>query len=129
MYRLLRINGIEANYEKESFVIEEDFVLPNLCFERQMNGKGDFIDRSKSKINKIKYTPDFTGTDFIIEVKGWASPRFAIVWRLFKKHLFKTKDKRMLFKPQSLKDCTEVVRLIKQKRDNDTNNNTKKKYK
>lgn len=129
MYRLLKINGLETNYEKENFILEESFTFPNVCWERQMNGKGDFSEKTNSKINQIKYTPDFTGKDFIIEVKGWASPRFAVVWRLFKKHLFNTKDNRMLFKPQSLKDCTEVVELIKQKRLNDKKKNKSTKIK
>lgn len=116
MYIMLCSNNIEANYEKEQFVLQEGFSLDNLCVERQMNGKGDFIDRSHKKVTSISYTPDFTGVDFIIETKGWAGDRFPLVWRLFKHHLKTIGDTRMVFKPQSLTDCSEVVRLIKEQR-------------
>lgn len=116
MYIALVKSGITPRYEEEVFVLKEDMVFPNDSYERCMNGKGDFKNRGNSKIQKMYYTPDFTGEDFIIEVKGKANERFPIVWKLFKNHLVEIGDKRMLFKPQSLKDAMKVVALIKQKR-------------
>ena len=116
MYRLLLSNKIDCKYEEEVFILKEESIFSNHSYERCMNGKGEFKDRGNEKINKMYYTPDFTGKDFIIEVKGKANERFPIVWKLFKNHLMEINDNRMLFKPQSLKDCTEVVAIINKKR-------------
>lgn len=119
MYRLLLAEGIECKYEEEVFVLKKEAMFTNDSYERFMNGKGEFKNRGHEKIKMMYYTPDFTGYDYIIEVKGKANERFPLIWKLFKNHLIEIGDKRMLFKPQSLKDCTEVVALIKQKRLND----------
>ena len=119
MYIALVKAGISTEYEEEVFVLKKETIFPNPSYERHMNGKGEFKDRSSNRIHKLYYTPDFTGIDFIIEVKGKVNERFSVIWKLFKNHLIEINDNRMLFKPQSIKDCSEVVRLIKQFRLND----------
>ena len=67
----LKENGIFEGYENKTYTVLEEFWFENDCWARTQNGKGDFINRGNCKIRGIKYTPDFVGTDFIIEVKGY----------------------------------------------------------
>ena len=67
MYMALRKAKIKAKYEGETFVLINGFHLSNESYERQANGKGEFVNRGGKRILPIKYTPDFIGDDFIIE--------------------------------------------------------------
>lgn len=117
MYLALKSAGINAVYEGESFQLINSFNFKPSCYERQGNGKGDMIDRGAKKHQGIKYTPDFIGEGFIIECKGRANESFPIRWKLFK-DLMKDSDNMTLYKPQSQKECDEVVRLILKEREN-----------
>ena len=116
MYMALKKAGIKAEYESESFELLPSFLFKSECYERQSNGKGDFIDRGQKKIQNISYTPDFMGEDFIIETKGRANDSFPLRWKMFKYLMYLMNDKRMLFKPQTEKECQEVVEIILKKR-------------
>ena len=67
----LKENGIFEGYENKTYQVLEEFHFENDCWARTQNGKGDFINRGNSKIRGIKYTPDFVGSDYIIEIKGY----------------------------------------------------------
>lgn len=114
---LLTKNKIDFEYEPPSFKLVEGFFFPFSSYERCSNGKGDMIDRGKKKVIDIKYTPDFVGKDFIIETKGYANETFPLRWKMFKKLLTdKKKDKEFnitLFKPQTVRECEEVIKIIK----------------
>jgi len=105
MYKLLK----DAN---QVFELLPGFNFNNECYERQSNGKGDFINRGNKKILNIKYTPDFVSTDFIIETKGRANDSFPLRWKMFKYLMGSMCDKRALYKPQNQKECDETIRLI-----------------
>ena len=60
--------------------------MPNECYERCANGKGEFKNRGNKKILGIKYTPDFISYDYIIECKGRPNESFPIRWKIFKKY-------------------------------------------
>ena len=117
-YLALKKEGLykEGCYEGESFIISEAFQFPNVCFERQANGKGEFTNRGEKKILQIKYTPDFVGEDFIIECKGRANESFPIRWKLFKKWITENMDGRMVYKPQNQKEVDQTVQLILENR-------------
>ena len=118
MHLALKSAGIHAVYEGESFQLNEiHFNSHQSSYERQANGKGDMIDRGGKKHQGIKYTPDFVGEGFVIECKGRANESFPIRWKLFKDHMKHNKDVT-LYKPQSQKECDEVVRLILKSREN-----------
>ena len=51
-------------YENEVFQLIDGFSFKNQSYEKQSNGKGDYINRGQKKILGIKYTPDFVGKDF-----------------------------------------------------------------
>ena len=76
MYQALKKAKIKAEYEPETFVLQDGFMCEIQCYERQANGKGDMVNRGEKKILPIKYTPDFIGDGFIIE-KGQSKRKFS----------------------------------------------------
>jgi len=103
---------IKAEYEGMTFELVPSFNFNNETFERCANGKGDYKDRGGKKILNIKYTPDFIGTDFIIECKGRANESFPIRWKLFKALVSRDLPQATLYKPQNQKECDKTVELI-----------------
>ena len=88
-------------------------------YERQSNGKGEMVNRGNKKILPIKYTPDFVGSNFIIECKGRANESFPMRWKLFKKYVNWKMKHVTLYKPQNQKECDEVIKLIIKKSKNE----------
>lgn len=113
MYRALKKAKIKAQYEKRSFELIPSFEFNNSSYERQSNGKGDMVNRGNKKVLAIKYTPDFEGTNFVIECKGRANESFPIRWKLFKKHIADNYPNMRLYKPQRQSECDDVINLIK----------------
>lgn len=119
MYKALKEAGINSEYEKHSYELMPSFFFDNECFERQSNGKGDFVNRGNKKVLNLKYTPDFVGEDFIIETKGRANDSFPLRWKMFKNFMVINGDNRRLYKPQCQKECDVVIELILKNRKND----------
>ena len=103
-------------YEGESFSLIDAFNFKNESYEKQANGKGDYVNRGMKKILGIKYTPDFTGKDYIIECKGRANESFPLRWKLFKLWLTKNNIGKTLYKPQNQKEVDLTIQMIKEKR-------------
>lgn len=118
MYKLLKDANLNFQYEGQVFELLPGFNFNNECYEKQSNGKGDFVNRGNKKILNIKYTPDFVSTDFIIETKGRANESFPLRWKMFKYLMGSMCDKRVLYKPQNQKECDETIRLILAKQKN-----------
>ena len=115
-YMALKKAKLYEGYENEVFQLVEGFNFNNISYEKQANGKGDYINRGQKKILGIKYTPDFVGKDFIIECKGRANESFPIRWKLFKLWLNKNKIGKTLYKPQNQKEVDLTITLIKESR-------------
>ena len=115
-YLSLKNNKLFEGYENQVFQLVESFDFRNKTYEKQANGKGDYINRGEKKILGIKYTPDFVGKDFIIECTGRANESFPIRWKLFKLWLTKNKIGKTLYKPQNQKDVDLMIMLMKEKR-------------
>ena len=113
MYQTLKKAKILADYEGCTFILQEGFMFDNKSYERQSNGKGEMLNRGCKKILPIKYTPDFVGSNFIIECKGRANESFPIRWKMFKKYVNHKMKHVTLYKPQNQKECDEVINLIK----------------
>ena len=92
-YMALKKEKLFEGYENEVFQLVEGFDFTNQAYEKQANGKGEYINRGQKKILGIKYTPDFVGKDYIIECKGRANESFPLRWKLFK--LWLTKNNQM----------------------------------
>ena len=90
--------------------------FPNTSYEKQANGKGEYINRGIKKILGIKYTPDFIGKDYIIECKGRPNESFPLRWKLFKLWLTKNNIGKILYKPQNQKEVDLTINLIKESR-------------
>ena len=112
MYQALKKAKIKAKYEGRTYTLVEGFDFESSSYERQSNGKGQFVDRGNKKIQPIKYTPDFVGEDFIIETKGRANESFPIRWKLFKRFINKCYPYVTLYKPQNQKECDQVIELL-----------------
>ena len=112
MYQALKKAKIKAKYEGRTYTLVEGFDFESSSYERQSNGKGQFVDRGNKKIQPIKYTPDFVGEDFIIETKGRANESFPMRWKLFKKFINKCYPHVTLYKPQNQKECDQVIELL-----------------
>ena len=118
MYKALLDSKIDFDYEGETFELIPSFFFSNECFERQSNGKGDFINRGNKKVLNLKYTPDFIGSDFIIETKGRANDSFPLRWKMFKRYMIESGDNRTLYKPQNQSECDTTIKLILKQREN-----------
>ena len=112
MYIALKKAKIKAKYEGQTYVVQEGFEFDVKSYERQGNGKGDFINRGQKKILPIKYTPDFISDSFIIECKGRANESFPLRWKMFKKYVKAHMPHVIIYKPQNQKECNEVIELI-----------------
>jgi len=115
-YMALKKARLFEGYENETFQLIDAFSFKNQSYEKQSNGKGDYINRGQKKILGIKYTPDFVGKDFIIECKGRANESFPLRWKLFKLWLTKNNIGKTLYKPQNQKEVDLTVQLIKNSR-------------
>ena len=112
MYLALKKAKIKAEYEGETFVVQEGFEFTQEAYEKQANGKGEYKNRGNKKILPVKYTPDFIGKDFIIECKGRANESFPMRWKMFKNYVKDNLPHVTLYKPQNQKDCDETINLI-----------------
>lgn len=125
MYLALKKAKIHALYEGETFELVGAFEFPFESFERQSNGKGELQNRGNKKVLNIKYTPDFIGKNFIIEVKGRANESFPMRWKLFKKYIAEHKlPPFTLYKPQNQSECDRVVELILERLNQTPGSNT-----
>ena len=115
MYQALKKAKIKAKYEGETYILMKGFDFECNSYEKQSNGKGQFVNRGNKKIQPIKYTPDFIGNGFIIETKGRANESFPIRWKLFKKFINDWQPRVTLYKPQNQKECDQVIELLTKK--------------
>ena len=116
MYQALKKAKIHADYEGCTFTLQEGFMFNVESYERQSNGKGEMVNRGNKKILPIKYTPDFVGSNFVIECKGRANESFPMRWKMFKKYVNHKMKHVTLYKPQNQKECDKVIELIIKKR-------------
>ena len=115
-YMALKKAKLFEGYENEVFQLIKGFNFNNISYEKQANGKGEYVNRGQKKILGIKYTPDFVGKDYIIECKGRANESFPIRWKLFKLWLTHNKIGKTLYKPQNQKEVDRTITLIKERR-------------
>ena len=115
-YMALKKDKLFEGYENETFEIIKSFHFCNTSYEKQANGKGEYINRGDKKILGIKYTPDFIGKDYIIECKGRPNESFPLRWKLFKLWLTRYNIGKILYKPQNQKEVDLTINLIKESR-------------
>ena len=124
-YLALKKHKIFGGYEDEAFQLLEGFQFENVAYERQSNGKSEYKNRGEKKVLGIKYTPDFTDFDYIIECKGRANESFPIRYKLFKAWMTRMGDSRPLYKPQNQKEVDQTIELILESRKREAEYNSK----
>ena len=112
MYKALKKANIKTTYEGKTFELISAFNFTNDVYERCANGKGEYKNRGDKNILGIKYTPDFIGSNFIIECKGRPNESFPLRWKLFKRHVKFNYPSITIYKPQNQAECDETINLI-----------------
>ena len=109
---LLTKAGIDFEYEPWQITLQKAYTTGLVCYEKV----GKQFKQSKS-VRSIKYTPDFVGSNWIIETKGRKTEAFMIRWKLFKKILEDQGKNYALFLPSSKKEIIESLEIIKNLKD------------
>jgi hypothetical protein len=95
VYKTLLENNINANYERETFLLWEGF-SPTIPFFTK--DKRHTLVNNSRKLLGITYTPDFTfdynGWHVVIEVKGFQNDVFPYKFKMFRKYLEKIQSKK-----------------------------------
>lgn len=102
-YQRLKDNNIKANYEFVTFTLLDRF---------------KFYEVNSGKYKQLQdwcYTPDFIGSNFIIECKGKPTDRFPLVWKMFKYRLVELGlDKEYkLYLVHNHKEIDEMIQNLK----------------
>ena len=106
----LIVNKIPFDYEKWSVELQPKFKSSITSYEKV---KKEFVPLSQN-IRAITYTPDFVGSNWIIETKGLETSDFKIKWKMFKKYIEEISEiKYTLFKPTNQKQIKETIKIIK----------------
>lgn len=100
-------HGIAFEYEPIAFEIFPGFKYPNTSWEKV--GK-KFTDQRT--VRKITYTPDFVGTNWIIETKGVRTESFNLKWKMFKQYLIEHDLHYDLYAPSNKKEIQLVINFI-----------------
>ena len=116
-YKKLKEANIKFQYEKVKYELMPAFKFENESYELYKKKGERYFGPQRPGIRAITYTPDFVGTyrghKFVIETKGNPNDAFPLRWKLFKKHLYDTKNNAVLYMPRNQKQIDEVVELIK----------------
>lgn len=116
-YKKLTSEGIEFGYEPVQFELGILDTYPHWVKNRN---KLRLWDQSLS----IKYTPDFVGSNWVIETKGVIREDDSIKWRLFKAYLKKNNLNWFLAMPRNKKEVDWVIKLLKTWLENDEEYNS-----
>ena len=113
IYKVLKENGIEPEYESRTF----EFVpklRPTIPF---FNRISKVFGLDMRPIRPITYTPDFifeyNGVLIIIEAKGFENDVFYIKKNLFRRHLETLSQYSMYFEIRTTKELLQALNIIK----------------
>lgn len=113
IYKVLKENGIEPEYESRTF----EFVpklRPTIPF---FNRISKVFGLDMRPIRPITYTPDFifeyNGVLIIIEAKGFENDVFYIKKNLFRRHLETLSQYSMYFEIRTKKEVLQALNIIK----------------
>lgn len=104
-------NKIPFTYEEWSILLQDKFEFTNKSIERDK--KTGQLKEASGNIRAITYTPDFVGTNWVIETKGKETADFIIKWKMFKNYLQENKLSYTLYKPTNQKQVLQVINFIK----------------
>ena len=116
-YKQLKANRISFKYEEDRFTLVDKFTYNVPSWELgKIKGVKKFKE-ARPNIQAITYLPDFTNLrhGWVIECKGFATERFLIIYKLFKRYLHDNKLNYDLYMPRNRKQIDETINLIKSK--------------
>lgn len=109
-YQQLKKHHLEVNYETITYELIPKFTFNGKCLESSKNG----LKLATNNIRPWTYTPDFIGTGWIIECKGF---RGLDTWPLkLKAFKYLLKDSDIdLYIPSNRKQVDEAIELVKKR--------------
>lgn len=66
------------------------------------------------KVRPIKYTPDFVGNGWIVEIKGWGNEQWALRVKLWKKYMEDNNMPHEYFVLTTQQDCLKFIAAIQE---------------
>ena len=100
--------GIEFEYEK-SYELFPPFTFNGVSIEKTTKKKELHIKRNQHL--DIKFTPDFVGKEWVLEVKGHRTADFDLRWKIFKNHI---KERGyLLLLPMNQREVMVSVNILK----------------
>lgn len=116
-YKKLKEANIKFQYEMVKYELMPSFKFENESYELYKKKGERYFGPQRQTIRAITYTPDFVGIHnghpFVIETKGNPNDAFPLRWKLFKRYLYETNNRSVLYMPRNQKQIEEVVELIK----------------
>jgi len=115
-YKMLKENNILFEYIPKSFLLVDVFKTDLTEYTFKTNGNL-FVSKPNKLYHSINYTPDFIGSNWVLETKGLRTPLFAMRWKLFirmlglnannpYKHLFIAGNKKQL------EECIKIIKSL-----------------
>lgn len=116
-YKQLQANNLSFKYTEVTYVLINPFTFNGLSYEPDKK-RGLLLSKKSPKLQSIKYTPDFIGSNWIIETKGFANANFPMRYKLFKKYLTDSDIKFDLYLPKNQRQVDQCIELIKMYNEN-----------
>lgn len=110
-YKALKAADIEFEYVPTTYVLVPGFTFLGTSYESDKR-VGKLLSPKSSKMQSIKYTPDFVGKDWIIETKGAQTDVFNMRFKLFKKYLTENNLEYDLYMPKNHSQVDQAINLI-----------------
>lgn len=110
-YKKLKEHNIPFQYEGVKFLLFEGF-KPN--FHSYFPDKTGTMTIDVTKIRDTTYTPDFVGSNWIIETKGKANDVYPVKLKLFRKWLEGNSKYKMFLEPHNQAQVLQCIEIIKQ---------------
>ncbi len=134
-YDTLKEKGFDPQYEPRTFILVEPFVPVTPFYDKETDSQRDRRLQSgqnsgprglvlnKTKVQSIKYTPDFYfrygDTDVYIECKGFENDCFYLKKKLFRRHLDKVLEdegqKSVYFEVYTKTQLLQAINIITDK--------------
>lgn len=110
-YKALKTAGIDFKYEPTTYTLIPSFKSVGVSYEADKRS-GKLLTPKSQNLQSIKYTPDFVGSDWIIETKGAQTDVFNMRFKLFKKYLMDNNLNYTLYMPKNHLQVDQVIKLI-----------------
>lgn len=110
-YKALKAAKLDFKYVPTTFTLIDGFDFIGTSYEADKR-VGKLLTAKSSKMQSIKYTPDFVGKNWIIETKGAQTDVFNMRFKLFKKYLTDNNIQCDLYMPKNHAQVDQAITLI-----------------